>query len=195
MTLSLVTAPSTEPVSLDGAKLHLRVTSEDEDELIRGLIQQARDWVELYTGRALMTQTWDLKLDAFPCEDGPVWLPKPPLVSVTHVKYYDTDGTLQTWATSNYVVDAPAGPHARVGKIDTAYLVDWPTTREMPNAVQVRFVCGYGVAGQVPAGLKGAMNILMGTWFGPGRESVKVGNIVTPVPHTVDALLWPFKVF
>ena len=61
-----IVAPYAEPVHLDDAKLHLRVEVTDDDALIRTLIVAARNHAEIFTGRALVTQTWDLKLDAFP---------------------------------------------------------------------------------------------------------------------------------
>lgn len=57
--------PAVEPVTLAEAKLHLRTYSSDtdEDDLISGLIAAAREWVEDYTGRALVEQRWSLALD------------------------------------------------------------------------------------------------------------------------------------
>ena len=43
-----------EPVSVDTAKLHLRVTDTSEDTLIGGYITAAREWVENYTGQILV---------------------------------------------------------------------------------------------------------------------------------------------
>jgi uncharacterized phiE125 gp8 family phage protein len=195
MALSLVTAPATEPLTLAEAKLHLRVDINDENDLITALIVAAREYVETFTHRALITQTWDWTCDAFPCGDESVQLPKAPLVSVTSVSYIDGSGSTQTWAASNYTVDAPAGPWALGGRIIPGYNVFYPVTRSIENAVTVRFVAGYGAATAVPASIKAAMKILIGTWFGPGRENVNIGNLVTVIPQTVDALLWPFKAF
>lgn len=207
MALSLVTAPATEPVTLAEAKLHLRVDVNDDDDLITALIVAAREHVETFTHRALITQTWDLQLDKFPSLDwsaplvgdsvsrGPLWIPKPPLASVTSVTYVDTTGTTQTWSASAYTVDAPAGPHARMGRIVPAFAQFYPVTRTQPNAVTVRFVAGYGAASAVPASIKAAIKILVATWFDPGRQAVNLGSRLEVIPCTLDALLWPFKAF
>ena len=63
MSLKLVTAASTYPVTLAEAKLHLRVDSTDEDTLITALITAATEMCEQKTGRAIMQQTWDVTLD------------------------------------------------------------------------------------------------------------------------------------
>lgn len=60
--LERVSEPEIEPVTLAEMKLHLRcfdsITS--EDEMIESLITAGREWVEDYTGRALIDQTWRL---------------------------------------------------------------------------------------------------------------------------------------
>ncbi len=195
--LTLVTAPASEPVSLAEAKDHCRIAQAVtyEDALVTGLIRAAREHVETYTHRALLTQTWADKRDAFPCDrDEALWLPMPPVSSVTSITYIDTAGTSQTWAASLYTTDLPSGPYARAGRIVPAYSEYYPATRGVINAVTIRFVCGYGAtAATVPSSLLAAMQILIATWYGPGREAVNIGNIVTQIPQTVEALLWPFK--
>lgn len=142
MSLFLVTSPASEPVSLSELKLHLRVDSTAEDDLIAGLNVSARDYAESFTHRAIPQQTWDLKLEGFPC-GSEFYLPKAPCVSVTSITYIDTDGDTQTLATTVYGTDLPPGPHARAGRIYLKYQQVWPQTRAIPNAVTVRFVAGY----------------------------------------------------
>src|ERR1019366_2460869 len=63
-TLERVTDPDIEPVTLEEMKRHLRcfMTVTDEDDDIMALIVAAREWVEDYTARALIDQTWRLTL-------------------------------------------------------------------------------------------------------------------------------------
>ena len=121
MILTLVTPPQYEPVSLDEAKDHLRVTASDDDVRITGYITAARKWVENYLGRALITQTWDKWLNQFPSsypytalyiepetyhsEDNIIEIQKAPLQSVTSITYTDENGVDQTLSTSIYTVD------------------------------------------------------------------------------------------
>jgi uncharacterized phiE125 gp8 family phage protein len=193
MALFLVTPPAKEPLTVAEAKVHLRVDENvaDEDDLIASLIVAARQHVETYTHRALCTQTWDDKRDGFPCA---IWLPKPPVSAVTSISYVDTSGATQTWAPTNYVTDLPTGPWARAARIVAAYAIPYPVTRSVPNAVTIRFVCGYGAPADVPDAIKAGLKLLIGHWYA-NREPVNLGTMVTNIPHTVDALLWPFKAF
>lgn len=199
MSLFLVTAPKVEPLTLAEAKSHLRVDDSihDEDGLIEGLIVAAREYAETFTHRALITQTWDLKLDEFPCwqTSEPIVLPLPPVQSVTSVSYIDTTGTTQTWATTYYDTDFPTGPHACAARIQPAYQQIYPVTRAVPNAVTVRFVAGYGAASTVPAPIKAAMKLLIGNWWLNREAGQIVRGSSDVLPFGVDTLLWPFKSF
>lgn len=87
--LSLVTPPAAEIMSLDEAKAHLGLVGDasHDGEVIAAMLG-ARQLVEEWTGRALVTQTWDWFCPRFPGACG-FQIPKPPLISVTHVKYWD----------------------------------------------------------------------------------------------------------
>jgi hypothetical protein len=60
--------------------------------------------------------------------------------------------------------------------------------------VIVKFDCGYGGQSAVPATLKEAMKLLIGTWY-ENRESVVVGTIVAKLPDAVESLLWSNRMF
>src|SRR5690349_16359269 len=90
MSLSLITPPVGEPVTLADAKAHLKIDTSDDDALIGQLITAARARVEWHTGRALMTQSWILWLDRWP-DDGIVAIPLAPLAAVTAVTLYGRD--------------------------------------------------------------------------------------------------------
>lgn len=64
--LSLKEAPEQKPVSLEDMKLFLRVDGEDEDELIKSLITSATEYLEEFTNRAFVTQTWIQSVEAKP---------------------------------------------------------------------------------------------------------------------------------
>ena len=66
MSFQLITAPATEPVTLDEARSHLRVDFLDDDALIVALITAARLHAEMLTGRSFITTRWKAVLDSFP---------------------------------------------------------------------------------------------------------------------------------
>ena len=158
---SVVTGPASEPITVAEAKTHCRVEISDDDTYIGALIQVARETAEVYTGRALMTQTLDVKYAAFP-EDGSFWFPAPPLQSVTSVKYYDTDGTQRTLSTDVYEVDTAHLP----GRIALKPNQVWPDVQtEKNNPITIRGVSGFADAASVPAGIKHGMLLLIGMWY------------------------------
>lgn len=195
MTLSLVTAPAVEPVSIDDVVAHLRLDPDQagaESGKLAILIQSARESVEAHTHRALITQTWDLHLDAWWL--GSMELPRAPLASVSSVTYIDTDGTSQTWSSSNYVVRAVAGPRAQPGRIWAAYGVTYPSVQSRPEPITVRFVAGYGLsAASVPAALRSAILILIAEQYARREDSI-VGTTISQVPDGVRSILAPYVV-
>lgn len=195
MPLTLVTAHATEPITSALAKLQVKVESSVtvDDDLFTLLITAARDRAEIATNRQMITATWDLVLDVFP-DCGYIELPKPPLQSVTHVKYTDTAGDLQTWAASNYDVQAPDGPRAARGRIALSYGKTWPSTYGEIGDVQIRFVCGYGTAAaDVPELLRAAMLLDLGTLYN-NREGAGFSNLsAVTLPGGVRDIYWSFR--
>lgn len=177
-----LTTPATEyPLLLEEAKASLRVTTDDENSYIQSLIAAATGYVEQATARQLVSATWTLKLDYFP---DVIYVPRPPLRSVSSIQYVDASGDTQTLSSTDYRVDLYSLP----GRIEPAYGRSWPTTRDVNAAVTVTYIAGYGGASSVPEEIKLAMRLLIGHWY-EHREPVVVGNIVSPIPMSVDALL------
>lgn len=169
------------------------------DPLINTLIKAARQHVEDWTQRRLITQTWDWKEDSISkmrgCY-GDIEVPLPPFQSVTSFTYTASDGTAGTWtATTQYQIDIPVGPWAKKARIKPAYGTSWPSTLSNTfNAAVLRFVCGYGAASAVPQPIKEAMLLLIGHWY-EHREAVNIGNIVnlvTLVPLGFEDLIRQF---
>lgn len=153
--LYLSAAPVGEPITIDEVKAQARISHVEEDDYLIGLIRAASEWGEAITGRAFITQTWLLKLSRFP--DCAIELPKPPLVSVTSVKYLDLAGVEQTWGSANYIVTGAAAETTR-GRIQPAYSIGYyPSTLAVPDAVRILYVAGYGATAAIPQGIKTAL--------------------------------------
>lgn len=184
--LVLKTGPATTAISLAEAKSFLRVDSDydDDDAYITSLIGVATNVVEQFTRRRLITQTYNIYYDEFPpfmdLQVGNV-------ASVTHVKYYDTDNTLQTLNTSEYDVDIRVKP----GRIYQAEDGNFPNTYERANSVEVEFVVG-SAASDVEDAIKQAMYIVIGRYY-ENRQDVVTGTIASELPLMVDHLLTPYR--
>ncbi len=184
--LVLKTGPATTAISLAEAKAFLRVDSDydDDDSYITSLIGVATNVVEQFTRRRLITQTYNIYYDEFPPY---MDLQVGNVASVTHVKYYDTDNTLQTLDTSEYDVDIRVKP----GRIYQAEDGNFPDTYERANSVEVEFVVG-SAASDVEDAIKQAMYIVIGRYY-ENRQDVVMGTQVNELPLMVDHLLTPYR--
>lgn len=177
---SLITGPTREPLDINEVKKKLFGNTDAliTDTVLDSYIMAARQHFEAMTGRQVMTATWEIWLDCFPL--GQIELSHPPLLSVNSVKYVDPDGTLQTWASSNYAVKAPAGPYAERGWIEPVFGVTWPATRWESGAVRVQFQAGYGNAlGDVPELIKSVLYAIASD-----THECNCGGENTPAPVT-----------
>jgi uncharacterized phiE125 gp8 family phage protein len=209
-------APTAEPITLAEAKTYLRETGTSQDSVITGFVKSAREYAENRTNRQLMLATWVYALDGFyqTLLGGPlvqrrsglqfangneaaglqvIYLPFPPLVSVSSITYYDADNVLQTLSTSVYDVDdisEPARLKPVLGEV-------WPITYPRMNAVRITFIAGYANAAAVPAGIVRAMKSLIGH-YNENREDNVAGVMVSRVPNSVDMELqsyWTGEVY
>lgn len=153
MSLIRVSSATSEPVTLDELKHHLRLSTVDtsEDVLLNSLIVVARSMAENYTKRTMLPTKWKLVLEDFPGDTGIIELPRPPLTTLAHnvtstgvtITYYkDTtivdDST--TFPSSAYAIDMSAEP----GRIYPFYGNEWPdVTDEKKDAVQITYISGY----------------------------------------------------
>ena len=186
------TDPAQEPVGLEEQKAWSRANPDaDDDATIAGNIIAARRWVEAFTQRALITQTYVFKIDSFP---GPITtvieLPGGNTQTLTSIAYLDTDGNSQTWASANYISDLVSQP-ALVG---LAYNIDWPSIREWSLPITITYDAGYGDdPGDVPEELRTSIKILAAELH-ENREDSIVGAPITGVPWGAKRLAEPFRI-
>jgi len=180
MSLSLITAPAVYPVSMAEVTEHLRL-SETEAQArlfdLNRLIVEATAFAEDFTWRALITQTWDYYLDAWPSERYIV-LPKPPLQTVLLSPLtvnYTADGEAETTFT-DYEIDDVSEP----GRIVLEHDYSWPTDTLTPaKAIRIRFIAGYGDAGSdVPPRIKQAMLLHITQQYNGVDHADTIANIL-----------------
>lgn len=142
--------PVIDPLTLSEAKAQARLTHDDENGVLKSFIRAATDEAERYLGFGLLTQTIRATGDEWPER---IWLPQARVLqSVTSVEYYDTAGTLQTLASSQYIADDTTRP----ASIVRAANVTWPALQSTRDAWRwrVTYVVGWTKADQIPAGIK-----------------------------------------
>lgn len=193
-------APAGMPVSLEMAKVQLRIVERDsagvvlpheDDALVEGFIAAATDHLDGLSGilgLALVEQTWRQDLDGFGvC----LRLPLGPVKAngIVDVKYFDLANVSQTLDAGTYqvLVDHAGRPHVvlRSGQA-------WPSTFARPDAVSITFKAGYGAAADVPAAIKSAILLHVGHLY-ENREAVNVGNAVAALPLGHAALIAPYR--
>lgn len=170
----IVGQPEIEPVTVEEAKAHLRVTSDDEDEYIKSLIVAAREWCETYQGRSWISKPVEYIVDFWP--QSPIFLPRPPILGITGVVYADSEGEHELPLTL-FQLDA-------MGRL--LILQQQPSSDVLYT--KISYDAGYGSdASVVPQKFKQAVLLLVGHWF-ENRE-VTSSNSVNEIPFTVEALL------
>lgn len=167
----------------------MRVSHSEEDQLIAGLISAARFTVETITRRSLITQKWRLFLDTFPPVNL-IKLPHTPVGSVETIKFWNTDGVLETFSASNYWVDTVSAP-ARITLRDG---ISFPETQlERPNAVEITYFAGYGDnRDAIPAPIRHAIKLLVAHLY-ENPDIVSAGSL-SEIPMSCDYLLTPYRV-
>lgn len=178
MTVNIITAPTAEPVTLEELKAFARIDTDDDDVLVASLGVAAREFVEIATGRALMTQTLELVRPAFP--EAGLSIPRSPLQSITAVTYLDRSGDEETLvADTDFFVDIDSAP-AMIAP--SRY---WPAAADRSNAVRIRFVAGYADADAVPQTLKTVICALACHWY----DNREPGGSPSEVPYHVKRLI------
>ncbi len=148
-TLTVITEPAAEPVSLPEAKEALAVEHDDDDARINGLIKSARIFAERFCNLNIMTKTVERSYDSWPGSN--IYLDVWPLQSIDSVIYNDTGSpvTEQTLVEgTDYYTDI-----VTIGGRVIAIL-GWPSVAAQPKPIRIRMTAGYLSAEVVPENIK-----------------------------------------
>lgn len=178
MGLIRITPPVEEPVTLAELKDHLKIDHTAEDAKLSALIVAAREYVETATGRAILTQTWETRLEGFPA--GPIILRRPPVQAIVSVVYLDRDRAEVVMDPAAYLLDEIEG-----SVHPNAY--PWPATADRFDAVRVRYTCGWPYPEDVPGTIRHVVKLLAAHWYA-NPEPVALAND-REVPMTLARLL------
>lgn len=180
---------TTEPVSVNDLKTHLRIDSTSEDSYLEGLLKVARQSAESITHRQLIPAGFALTADQF----GAFEL-RPPLLNTSNISisYVDSTGGTTTVSSTVYELhDDGDGPAI----LTTAYGQSWPTPQSVKGAVTVSYQAGYTssttlatAANPIPESIGHWIKMVAGSMY-EHREAVEPG-MNTQVPYKfLDGLL------
>lgn len=202
--ISVVTEAVDDAVSFSETVEYLRLDEQVDTRVIKNLILASTNFVENYTGRALINRTLKMSIDNVEEIDVPLWegtrigpditirkryieLPRPPVSSVSSVKYYDDSDTESTFASSKYYVDTQREPARIILRNGESF----PTALRVGNAVEITYIAGYGATGaSVPEALRLAMLQYI-TFNYEHRGELETGN--PRLPQSLKNLLNPYR--
>jgi len=148
-TLTTITEPTDEPVTLQEVKDALRIEDNSEDVRIWNIIRASRMYAEDFCDLRLMSQVVELSFDNWPAYEFSlgVW----PIISIDTVKYEDTASPVATQtlvANTDYYADITI----LQGRLRT--ITGWPSVAVKPNAIKIRMTVGYADQDSVPDQIK-----------------------------------------
>jgi len=183
MTTALLTPPSQEPVTLEEAKAHLRVTHDSEDTLINDLIRVAREHVEVKTNQKLLPQEWrqyEPHLNA----DRDLCVRVGPIRSITSVTVYAMDGTARILAAQEAWIDRTRHQE-RIAFSQVLPLSD------AVNGLEIDLIVGISdIPPELPGSLRHAILLLVAHWF-EFRGAVPTDQQPVSLPPGFDTLIRP----
>ncbi|MCF1472874.1 hypothetical protein FS763_13085 [Agrobacterium vitis] len=184
MTITTLTPPQAEPLTLVDVKAQLKIDTDDEDDLLSGLITAARLHLEAETGLCLMRQSLRLYLDDWP-DSEVIQLPKGPVQTIDAVTVFDENGDELHVLLKDHLLDGQARP-ARL----------WLRERPLPgrpiNGIEIDFTAGFGTAAtDVPDTLRRAMSLHVAAMYA-FRGVVALADQPAALPVGYERLIAPF---
>lgn len=186
--VDVVTPPIIYPLTLQEVKDFLRVSHDEEDNLISMMLAVATELAEKILNRSLTPRTLRYYSDQFPV--GQIELPYSPISSITSVQYLDANGDLQTFATDQYQISAVGG-YRRIAPIPGGV---WPPVPSSTyDSVQITYVAGYATRDLIPAPIRQGILYHLSHLYDI-REPVIVAASVAQVPFSIQQMYAPYRV-
>lgn len=204
--LDLLDADAALLISVEAAKLYLKVDHDAEDDLIKEFIGAAQDYCERATNRALTPKTYSLVVEG-EGSTNPIGDP-----------YTGTEAGLWDWGTSPLlpaVIDLPRPPFIElvsatlVSPEGNDVVLDLDTLRVLardPGQLRTRdgrrlpgqmltvvYRAGYEDAARVPRPIVEAMRLLMGHWYENREAATPANRDLREPPFSVQKLLDAYR--
>jgi uncharacterized phiE125 gp8 family phage protein len=176
----IVSGPATQAVSNTEVKNMIKIDHSADDTMLTGFIKAASRELEDMHMTSFITQTLKMTLAAWP-EENYIDLLYGPVQSITHIKYLDIDGTLQTLSNTKYALDNTTHPHrVRLNKNES-----WPAIYSQGQDITITYIAGYGAAADVPDTIKVAIMLRVAEIHTHPENPMRMGrsladNIIQP---------------
>lgn len=184
MRKEIAVEPVNPSLTLDDVKSYGNMNTDKEDYRITPLLPVATDYVENYTGKALIEQTFNIYYDSFELRNR-MKLCSLNVTSIESVTLYDCEGNTTVLDPSNYRLS---------GKKECWLVFDngcsYGSLRQI-DAVMIQVKAGFGLLKtDIPDTLRTAMNMMVMHWF-RNNGAIADGNTKN-IPHNVKTMLTPF---
>jgi uncharacterized phiE125 gp8 family phage protein len=202
--LRVITAPASEPVTLDQAKRHCRIDADYDDDLVAMYVTGARSEAEAYLNRALFTQqlqfnvTWappptatplvPQSLIVFPLNwpplvKRPIELPRAPAISVEGI----------TWGPIDDMQAADPDDYDTNLLVEPGYVAVKPQLlpRIPQQSMSINYTAGYDDADPAAVPMPIRQAILVGT----AHYYENRGDVPAEMPAAFYRLLDPYRLW
>lgn len=164
-------------ITLNEAKQQCRIDHDYDDAYLQALIDAAESFTSEFRGTPISSTTKTQYFETW--DDEYLQLQYTPVTAITSITYTDTDGTTDTWSSSDYLFTS-------TGRITPAYDEEWPDIQERLNSITVTYIAGYTTT-TIPKHVKQAVLFLVGHFY-EHRMAVSEGYQLKEVPMAFSAL-------
>ena len=182
---------STDYISIEDVKAHLRLTNPVEDNYVANLLDGVFDYGSRICGYELRKST----VEHFFGNEDILHIPAR-IISLTNVKYRDSNGALQTLSTNDYdsilTISADYGYDVQIINAPNLYDYGW--------RYKVTVVEGFAKGGDTvdvskifPESLRNAIYLLCEHYYTQRGSSV-VGTTVQPLDFGHEDLFYPYAI-
>ena len=203
--LKIHTAETAYAVTQAEIKAWNKIDSSDDDTVVALIERAVHNWAKDFTNRSLTSITYQLFIDTVDAIDIPIQegfyigtdvfmnprtilLPRSPVSSVTHVKYYDDNDSATTFSSSKYYVDNVSVPARIVLRQGETF----PSSLRVANGIEIQYVAGYGATTAGPYDIKSAC-LEYSAYLFEHRGDLLDGKAVT-APYAATQLLQQYKI-
>ncbi len=182
MSLTLITPPAEEPLTLSDLKSHLKIDGAAEDALLSGLIVAARQMIEARFQIAVVAQTWRLSLDR--AGTAPVVLPISPVISIDAVGV-SRGGFIEALPAAAFEAQTGEVGRVRLKHADAFVQTGGQIGGDALGRIVITFTAGWVDANATPEALKQAIRVLASHLY-ENRESAAP-------PADIAAFVAPYR--